>query len=349
MAANLTTNQTTAFGDPSYPGASTYDKVEVTPAGHTFRVNDEPGDEEISRKHATGTSETWDNGGGRTVKVVGENYTAYHNGNKLLVSGACNITVSGGNCNLIVNEETTEDGEKTGGNFSVTAQTISLNSITSTTISAGTGIILDTRGAEGGGGSEGQGGGGDISLLSAGGYKLKCTDATETIDGKIETRVLGEKDLRIGTGYDVVVTNGNYTTNVNGGQTDFITSQKMKLNCGEGEVEIGAKRGIQVQSTDETISLTSKQQTEITSEDASIDLESKTKTTVAAETNIEFNSTQSTIFDSQNLAINSGPVTVAETIDADGDITGGSNSISLNNHTHTDTTGLGAGTTTPPN
>ena len=64
------TNQTSGAGAKGYKGATVYDKVEVTPCGHVFRVNDAAGKEEFSRVHTTGTVERFDPSGGRTLEVV---------------------------------------------------------------------------------------------------------------------------------------------------------------------------------------------------------------------------------------------------------------------------------------
>lgn len=329
------TNQTSGVGAKGYKGATVYDKVEVTPSGHVFRVNDEAGKEEFSRTHTTGTVERFDPSGGRTLEVVGHNYTAYLSGSELKVVGACNITVMG-DCNLNVGpKEDPETGEKSGGNFKVEAENIYLNSRKTTNISAGTGMKIETRSTS----EDRKEPGGNIDIISAGEYQLKVFgEAAERFEKSLETHVIKKYDLTIGGDYLIEVEGGSKDEE-NGGEYEgnMITDVK-------GQASIIAKNKLKLASKDEAFLTANK------------NLEVRTSQ------QLDFHSTNDTIFNSDNLTVESGPVHIVEevtadsTITADGEIKSNddvttSRPVSLNNHTHLQTDGndLGGGAiTTPP-
>ena len=322
--SNGNTNQIVGVGPKGYRGATVYDKVEVTSSGHRFRVNDEAGKEEISQTHTTGSFERFGPSGGRDLVVVGHNYTAYLSGSQLVVQGACNITVMG-DCNLNVGpKEDPDTGEKTGGNFKVEAENIILNSRKATEISAGTHMNLETRAP----GEEGGEDGGDIGITSAGGYNLKVSgEATENIEKSLITKISKACDLTI---------NGDYLIGVTGNKNEK----------GEGEYEgnmitkVGNKAAIVAQ---EKLKLFSNDKT-IVAANNNIVIRSKEVGNIKLNSvnDITFNSDASTIFDSEDFTVNSGPVRVEETITAQGVIKSEDDvkaaktptDVSLKTHTH---------------
>ncbi len=329
------TNQTSGVGAKGYKGATVYDKVEVTPCGHVFRVNDEAGKEEFSRVHTTGTVERFDPSGGRTLEVVGHNYTAYFSGTELKVEGACNITVMG-DCNLNVGpKEDPNTGEKSGGNFKVEAENIYLNSRKSTNISAGTDMKIETRSTS----EDRKEPGGNIDIISANAYQLKVFgEAVERFEKSLETHVIKKYDLTIG---------GDYAIGVKGGSEDEENGGEYEGNMltdVKGQASIIAKNKLKLASNDEAF-LTANKNLE-----------------VRTEKQLDFHSTNDTIFNSDNLTVESGPVHIVEevtadsTITADGEIKSNddvttSRPVSLNNHTHLQTDGNdrgGGAITTPP-
>jgi len=317
------TNQTVGVGPKGYTGATVYDKVEVTASGHRFRVNDEPGAEEISRTHTTGTFERFDPSGGRELVVVGDNYTAYLSGSNLLVRGVCNITVEG-DCNLNVGVKTDpETGEESGGNFKVEAENIYLNSRKATNISAGTYLNIETRSPEAGGtGGDGAALGGDIGITSAGGYNLKVEgEATERFEKSLDTDIIKAHDLNIGGDYEIIVTGD--TENEKGepykGDMIFkvtglaeIISKASCVFMSKAKTIIAGKEGVLIRSPQE-INLKSDQDTTIESVEANIDIE--------AAQNFDVLSGQDTIFNSGRWLIETGPVRITPDIEADATIT----------------------------
>lgn len=331
--SNGNTNQTVGVGPRGHTGATVYDKVEVTPSGHRFRVNDEPGAEEISRTHTTGSFERFDPSGGRELVVVGDNYTAYLSGSNLLVHGVCNITVQG-DCNLNVGpKEDPETGEKSGGNFKVEAENIYLNSRKATNISAGSYMNLETRSPETGeAGGEGAAMGGDIGITSAGNYNLKVAGkATETFEKTLDTKITNKCDLTIG---------GDYEVEVNGGAKDEETGEKLKGDTIfdiEGKFEVVAQERCRLTSkektilagregiiirTPEEIKSRSGKNTTITSVKENVEIDAPAKNIeLTAGQDIKLKSGTETNFNSGRHEIETGPVHVTPTIDADATIT----------------------------
>lgn len=343
------TNQTSGVGAKGYKGATVYDKVEVTPSGHVFRTNDEAGKEEILRLHTTGTFERFDPSGGRTLQVVGHNYTAYLSGSQLVVEGACNITVMG-DCNLNVGpKEDPETGEKSGGNFKVEAENIYLNSRKSTNISAGEDINLETREPQTNdeGSENGAGDGGDIGITSAGGYNLKVFgEATETFEKSLVTTISKAWDLNISGDYLIEVAGGTEKEDGTKYEGNMITDVK-------GKAKIISKAKLVLASKDKTVIAANNDIKIRSKKEGNIDLNSQK--------DITFNSDEDTVFNSQSWTIESGPVHIVPTVDTDNTITADgviksetdvttARPVSLNNHTHVQTRGddFGAGGITLP-
>lgn len=303
------TNQTSGVGAKGYKGATVYDKVEVTPSGHVFRTNDEAGKEEILRLHTTGTFERFDPSGGRTLQVVGHNYTAYLSGSQLVVEGACNITVMG-DCNLNVGpKEDPETGEKSGGNFKVEAENIYLNSRKSTNISAGEDINLETREPQTNdeNSENGAGDGGDIGITSAGGYNLKVFgEATETFEKSLVTTINKAWDLNIGGDYLIEVTGDSEKEDGSKYEGNMLTDVK-------GKAKIISKAKLVLASKDKTVIAANNDIKIRSKKEGNIDLNSQK--------DITFNSDEDTVFNSQSWTIESGPVHIVPTVDTDKTIT----------------------------
>ena len=343
------TNQTSGAGPAGYAGATVYDKVEVTPSGHTRRTNDEAGKEEISTAHTVGTYEKWGPSGERELKVVGHNYTAYLSGSKIEVEGACNITVTG-DCNLNVGpQEDPETGEKTGGNFKVEAENIYLNSRKSTNISAGEHINLETRQPQttDEGSENGAGDGGNIGITSAGGYNLKVFgEATEEFEKSLVTKIHKAWDLTISGDYLIAVAGGSEKEDGTKYEGNMITDVK-------GKAKIASKAKLVLASKDKTVIAANNDIKIRSKKEGNIDLNSQK--------DITFNSDEDTVFNSQSWTIESGPVHIVPTVDTDNTITADgviksetdvttARPVSLNNHTHVQTRGddFGAGGITLP-
>ena len=273
-------------------GPTVFNRVERTVSGHQFEVDDTVGNERIKRRHTAGTFEEWDADGGRTVVVVGHNYSAHLSGNSIVVNGACNITVNG-DCNLQVEKSLRAEAED-----------IYLNSRKSMNISAGTTMSLETREAADAGTSTGSAPGGDIGIVSAGGYNLTVKgEATEIFEKSLETEIRDNLDLTIDGNYEVEI-----GTTVDGNATgDFIFRCAGDSGILTGkELALGGHTGVKIVSSD----------------DLTVKSVSKTQ------------------FDSSQFKIASGPVNIVpaitadSTIDADGEITG-PRDVKLSQHKHT--------------
>ena len=282
-------------------GPTVFNKVERTPSGHQFEIEDSVGRERIKRRHAKGTYEEWDADGSRKVVVVGHNYTSHHSGNTIEVTGLCNIVVSG-DCNLQVGmKEDSETGEMVGGSFNIEAQNINLNARESMCISAGTTLELNTREAEGGT-STGASPGGDIAITSAGGYNLTAHgEATERFKQSLDTNITNNNDLTIGADFQTQV--GSVATQYAELGTNIVTGGDASINLASGSAGVGL------------------------SSSGAVGISSTTSA-------INFNSAESTIFNSADFTIASGPVNITEALSTDSTITGGTG-VELTTHIHT--------------
>jgi len=284
-------------------GPTVFNKVERTPSGHQFEIEDSVGRERIKRRHAKGTYEEWDADGSRKVVVVGHNYTSHHSGNTIEVSGLCNIVVSG-DCNLQVGmKEDSETGEMVGGSFNIEAQNINLNARESMCISAGTTLELNTREAAGGT-STGASPGGDIAITSAGGYNLTAHgEATERFKQSLDTNITNNNDLTIGAASQTQV--GGVATQYAELGTNIVSGGDASINLASGSAGLGLSSG------------------------GAVGISSTTSA-------INFNSALSTVFNSSEFKIDTGAVTITPDIKGKGTITSG-NGVVLNTHIHPDT------------
>lgn len=301
-------------------GPTVFNKVERTPSGHQNEIEDTVGSERIKRSHCKGTYEEWNSDAGRDLVVVGHNYTAYHSGNELVVKGECQITVMG-DCNLQVGmKEDSETGEMVGGSFNVEAQNINLNARESMCISAGANLELNTRQAEGGT-STGASPGGDIAITSAGGYNLTAHgEATAVFKKSLDTKITNKNNLSIG---------GNFETKV-----DSIATQYAELGT---NIVSGENASINLASGIGGVGLSSAGGVGISSTEAAVAISSPTAA-------ITFDSAKATVFNSEEFKIDSGPVSITETLKTESTITGGNN-VELTTHIHT---GDSSGDTGPP-
>lgn len=207
-------------------GPTVFNRVEKTVSGHQFEVDDTVGNERIKRRHTAGTYEEWDADGGRTVVVVGHNYSAHLSGNSIVVQGACNITVNG-DCNLQVEKSLRAEAED-----------IYLNSRKSMNISAGTTMSLETR--EDGGG---------IGIVSAGEYNLTVKgEAHEKFEKSLDTDITDDFDLTIDGNYEVLI--GTIKERVRGDAT-FSIGKELELDATTG-IKIISSDNLTVQSVSKT-------------------------------------------------------------------------------------------------
>jgi len=207
-------------------GPTVFNRVERTVSGHQFEVDDTVGNERIKRRHTAGTYEEWDADGGRTVVVVGHNYSAHLSGNSIVVQGACNITVNG-DCNLQVEKSLRAEAED-----------IYLNSRKSMNISAGTTMSLETR--EDGGG---------IGIVSAGEYNLTVKgEAHEKFEKSLDTDITDDFDLTIDGNYEVLI--GTIKERVRGDAT-FSIGKELELDATTG-IKIISSDNLTVQSVSKT-------------------------------------------------------------------------------------------------
>lgn len=207
-------------------GPTVFNRVERTVSGHQFEVDDTVGNERIKRRHTAGTYEEWDADGGRTVVVVGHNYSAHLSGNSIVVHGACNITVAG-DCNLQVEKSLRAEAED-----------IYLNSRKSMNISAGTTMSLETR--EDGGG---------IGIVSAGEYNLTVKgEAHEKFEKSLDTDITDDFDLTIDGNYEVLI--GTIKERVRGDAT-FSIGKELELDATTG-IKIISSDNLTVQSVSKT-------------------------------------------------------------------------------------------------
>ncbi len=216
-------------------GPTVFNRVERTVSGHQFEVDDTVGNERIKRRHTAGTYEEWDADGGRTVVVVGHNYSAHLSGNSIVVHGACNITVAG-DCNLQVEKSLRAEAED-----------IYLNSRKSMNISAGTTMSLETR--EDGGG---------IGIVSAGEYNLTVKgEAHEKFEKSLDTDITDDFDLTIDGNYEVEIgttVDGNATGDFIfrcAGDSGILTGKELALG-GHAGITIVSSKDLIVKSTDKT-------------------------------------------------------------------------------------------------
>ena len=250
MSDNCNTHKSVGVGPGSRSGPTVYNKIKVTPSGHRFEVDDSAGNERIRRQHTTGTYEEFDATGGRTVEVVGENFTACCSGNTVVVNGVCDITVVG-NCNLRVDQtQDPETGNLVDGNLKVEAENIYLNSRKNMELNAGGHLSLETRQPKGNEDSEEKAPGGDIGIVSAGDYKLKVKgEAKERFKKSLDTNIDHAFDLTIGRDCDVHIS-GDFKQRATG-QTTLSAGEKLKL-VSEDKTIISSNNDVKIKSTDKT-------------------------------------------------------------------------------------------------
>jgi hypothetical protein len=87
----------TADNPPQYP----YNHVTQTESGHSFEMDDTPGQERIRLQHRIGTYTEYSAMGDHVVKIIGNGYEIIAGNKNVEVTGHCNITVKG-DCNLDV-------------------------------------------------------------------------------------------------------------------------------------------------------------------------------------------------------------------------------------------------------
>jgi hypothetical protein len=157
---------------------------------------------------------------------------------------------------------------------------------------------------------------GDFTVNSGGGYRLTVEgEANERFKSKLDTNIVGDNDLTIGQNFNtqvgsIATQHAEAGTNITSGTNTMLAGgNKLILGGGEGE-------GVDVHSG------------------GIIDVKSKSSTTITSEDSLSVNSTASTVFESADFTIASGPVDIAEALTTDSTITGGTG-VELTAHIHT--------------
>ncbi len=298
-------------------GVNVYNQVQETVSGHLQEIDDTAGNERMRWEHAKGTYEEWDANGGRTVVVRGDNFEAVVGNNNIVVTGQCNITVNG-DCGILCTQDLTAN-----------AKSIHLSAQESINLKAGTSINMESVA-------------GDFAVNSGGGYRLTVEgEANERFKGKLDTNVIGDNDLTIGGNFETQVgsistQHAEAGTNITSGSNTMLAGgNKLILGGGDGTAGGGTGAGVDVHSA------------------GAVAVKSKSSTTITSEDSFAVNSTASTVFDSSDFTIETGPVTIRPTVATDstitaaGDIVGGTKQVSINDHKHGDGTGSDGNTAEP--
>ena len=153
---------------------------------------------------------------------------------------------------------------------------------------------------------------GDFAVQSGGGYRLTVEgEANERFQSKLDTNIVGDNDLTIGGKFETLVAgiatqHAEAGTNITSGLVaNTMVDGGNKLILGAGEGGVDVHSGGVIDVT----------------------------------------SIASTVFESADFTIESGPVLIKpevnaeSTITADGDIVGGEKQVSINDHTHTGVSG----------
>ena len=77
--------------DPAYPK----NHVTQTESGHAIEIDDTVGNERIHIYHTTGTFCEIQNTGDRVTKIIGDDYEICVKDKNVLISGKCNVTITG--------------------------------------------------------------------------------------------------------------------------------------------------------------------------------------------------------------------------------------------------------------
>ena len=88
-------------------GTYPYVTAVTTASGHTTVKDDTPGSETTAEIHRTGTYTAVHPDGSMVTKIIGTNYEIYQKGNKVSITGVCEVTING-NCEMTVNGDKTE-------------------------------------------------------------------------------------------------------------------------------------------------------------------------------------------------------------------------------------------------
>lgn len=91
---------------PAYNAQYPYNKVKESEAGHTFEVDDTPGNERIMQYHKSGTNYEIDATGTKREKIKGEKYQIVERDNYLYIKGKSTETI-GGEWSLLIQDNAT--------------------------------------------------------------------------------------------------------------------------------------------------------------------------------------------------------------------------------------------------
>jgi hypothetical protein len=143
---------------------------------------------------------------------------------------------------------------------------------------------------------------GDYAVQSGGGYRLSVEgEANERFQSKLDTNIVGDNDLTIGGNFETQV--GSIATQYAELGTNIVTGSAASINLASGSAGVGV---------------------------ASSGAVGIASTTSA----INFNSAESTIFNSADFTIATGPVSITDPVTTNSTITGGTG-VELTAHIHT--------------
>jgi hypothetical protein len=93
--ANLSWTEPESAANTDYPPQYPYNNVQQTEGGHTFEMDDTPGQERVRLQHRYGSFIEFHPNGDEVHKIVGKGYEIVASDKNVLIKGVCNITIEG--------------------------------------------------------------------------------------------------------------------------------------------------------------------------------------------------------------------------------------------------------------
>lgn len=93
--ANLSWTEPESAANTDYPPQYPYNNVQQTESGHTFEMDDTPGQERVRLQHRYGSFIEFHPNGDEVHKIVGKGYEIIASDKNVLIKGVCNITIEG--------------------------------------------------------------------------------------------------------------------------------------------------------------------------------------------------------------------------------------------------------------
>ncbi len=93
--ANLSWTEPESAANTDYPPQYPYNNVQQTESGHTFEMDDTPGQERVRLQHRYGSFIELHPNGDEVHKIVGKGYEIIASDKNVLIKGVCNITIEG--------------------------------------------------------------------------------------------------------------------------------------------------------------------------------------------------------------------------------------------------------------